>query len=295
MAYGLYTVVAGGLAQERRLEVLAHNLANVSTVGFKAEVPLFKIIPSPPASFIPGSSPVRPLELSSRVSFVQEAYVTSAGVKADTSPGELRSTGNPLEIAINVKGWFSIQDTMGNSIHAQRKLYPRQPEPTGNARRLARKFTQGRGIGLSTHIQQDLQRSPNQWMTPLRSTQQSQSQNQNSATRSDPAPSSGRYSQTTAAPPMNANGEIAMPVVGRLTSPYGVWSDPLTGETKFHRGIDIASPAGTAIRTALPGTITFSGWKQGYDLTVVISRADGYTTQYSHNNENLVQVGVRVG
>jgi murein DD-endopeptidase MepM/ murein hydrolase activator NlpD len=92
---------------------------------------------------------------------------------------------------------------------------------------------------------------------------------------------------------MNANGEIAMLVVARLTSPYGVWSDPLTGETKFYRGIDIASPAGTAIRTELPGTITFSGWKQGYDLTVVISRADG--TRYSHNNENLVQVGKRVG
>jgi murein DD-endopeptidase MepM/ murein hydrolase activator NlpD len=94
---------------------------------------------------------------------------------------------------------------------------------------------------------------------------------------------------------MNADGEIAMPVVGRLTSPYGVRSDPLTGETKFHHGIDIASPAGTAIRAALPGTVTFSGYKQGYGLTVVISHADGYATQYSHNCENLVQVGERVG
>ena len=86
-----------------------------------------------------------------------------------------------------------------------------------------------------------------------------------------------------------------MSVVGRLTSPYGVRSDPLTGGTKFHHGIDIASPAGTAIRAALPGTVTFSGWKQGYGLTVVISRADGYTTQYSHNSENSVRVGERVG
>lgn len=83
---------------------------------------------------------------------------------------------------------------------------------------LARNFTQGRGIGLSTHIQQDLQRAPSQETIPLRSTQRSQSQYQNSATRSDPAPSSDRCSQTDAAPPINAHGEIATPVVGLLTS-----------------------------------------------------------------------------
>jgi murein DD-endopeptidase MepM/ murein hydrolase activator NlpD len=88
---------------------------------------------------------------------------------------------------------------------------------------------------------------------------------------------------------------MAMPVIGRMTSPYGGRSDPLTGQTTFHHGIDIASPAGTAIGAALPGIVTFSGWKQGYGLTVVISHADGYTTQYSHNSENLVQVGERVG
>ena len=159
---------------------------------------------------------------------------------------------------------------------------------------LARNFTHGRGIGLSTHIQQHLQLTPSQGTTQLRLTQQGQPQHQGSATKNDLAPSSDRHSQIAAAPPMNANGEIAMPVVGRLTSPYGGRADPITGEEKFHHGIDIASPAGTAIRAALPGTVTFSGWKQGYGLTVVISHADGYTTQYSHNSENLVQVGERI-
>jgi Flagella basal body rod protein len=56
MAYGLYTVVAGGLAQERCLEVLAPNLANVSTVGFKAEVPFLRSYPQTPPR-PPGSVP----------------------------------------------------------------------------------------------------------------------------------------------------------------------------------------------------------------------------------------------
>src|SRR6266511_2656668 len=113
MAPGLYAVVAGSLAQERRLDVLANNLANVSTVGFKADVPRFEVIPSPPAPFVPGAFPIRSLEPSSRAFFVQEAYVASTGVKADLSPGETRSTGNPLDLAINGKGWFAIQTPWG--------------------------------------------------------------------------------------------------------------------------------------------------------------------------------------
>jgi flagellar basal-body rod protein FlgF len=113
MAQGLYAVVAGSLAQERRVEVLANNLANVSTAGFKADVPLFEVIPSPAGSVVPGAFPTRSLDPSSRASFVQEAYVTPTGVKADLSPGEMRASGNPLDLAINGKGWFSIQTPWG--------------------------------------------------------------------------------------------------------------------------------------------------------------------------------------
>jgi flagellar basal-body rod protein FlgF len=113
MAPGLYAVVAGSLAQERRLDVLANNLANMSTAGFKADVPLFEVIPSPAASSVPGAFPLQSLNPSSRASFVQEAYVTPVGLKADLSPGEMRSTGNPLDLAINGKGWFSIQTPWG--------------------------------------------------------------------------------------------------------------------------------------------------------------------------------------
>ena len=44
---------------------------------------------------------------------LQESYVGFTGVKADLSAGEFRSTGNPLDVAINGKGWFFIETSAG--------------------------------------------------------------------------------------------------------------------------------------------------------------------------------------
>ena len=42
MSYGLYLSAAGAQAQTQRLEVIANNLANVDTVGFKRELAIFQ-------------------------------------------------------------------------------------------------------------------------------------------------------------------------------------------------------------------------------------------------------------
>jgi len=113
MTYGLYAVVTGSLAQERRLEVLAHNLANVATAGFKADIPLFEVVPAPSPLAMPGALPIHPQTPSSPIAFVPDAYTVFTGVKADLSAGELRQTGNPLDLAINGKGWFSVETPQG--------------------------------------------------------------------------------------------------------------------------------------------------------------------------------------
>lgn len=43
------------------------------------------------------------------------------------------------------------------------------------------------------------------------------------------------------------------PVSGWLSSPFGYREHPIEGEEKFHRGLDIAAPAGTDIGR-------FCGW-----------------------------------
>jgi murein DD-endopeptidase MepM/ murein hydrolase activator NlpD len=161
---------------------------------------------------------------------------------------------------------------------------------------LAQSFTHDKGnrIGLSAYIQRDLRQLPGRDETPPQPSRTDRQSGQGSTTRGVSALRQGPNSRLTAESAAFSNVQMALPVMGRLTSHHGMRSDPFTTEEKFHYGIDIASPIGTPIRAALPGTVTFSGWKQGYGLTVIISHADGYTTQYSHNSENLVQVGEHI-
>jgi flagellar basal-body rod protein FlgF len=113
MAYGLYAVVTGSFAQERRLEALAHNLANVATAGFKADIPRFEVVPAPSPPAVLAALPTHPQTLLSPTAFVQNAYPIFTGVKTDLSAGELRQTGNPLDLAINGQGWFSVETPQG--------------------------------------------------------------------------------------------------------------------------------------------------------------------------------------
>ena len=113
MAGELYSIVAGSLAQASRLEVVAHNLANAATIGFKADIPVFQVTSPPRTPAGPGILPARSLASSPPELSIEGTYVTFVGVKADMSPGELRNTGNPLDVAINGKGWFSIQTPRG--------------------------------------------------------------------------------------------------------------------------------------------------------------------------------------
>ena len=41
MNRGIYPMLSGAIAQEKRLETIAHNTANVNTVGFKKETGVF--------------------------------------------------------------------------------------------------------------------------------------------------------------------------------------------------------------------------------------------------------------
>jgi peptidoglycan hydrolase FlgJ len=84
---------------------------------------------------------------------------------------------------------------------------------------------------------------------------------------------------------------MSIPVRGRLTSDYGFRTDPFTGISKFHEGIDIAAPAGTAINAASSGTVVFAGALGGYGNTVVLEHANGGRTLYAHASQILVRPG----
>lgn len=61
-----------------------------------------------------------------------------------------------------------------------------------------------------------------------------------------------------------------------------------------HDGIDLASPAGTPVKTAAPGTVLYAGEQQGYGLIAIVQHADDLITLYAHNRDLRVKTGQKV-
>lgn len=85
-------------------------------------------------------------------------------------------------------------------------------------------------------------------------------------------------------------GQFAWPVPGHTTisSGYG----PRWGT--FHYGIDIPAPTGTTVVAAASGSVIWSGWKNSFGNTVMISHGSGLYTLYAHNSSLIVSAGQSV-
>ena len=85
------------------------------------------------------------------------------------------------------------------------------------------------------------------------------------------------------------------PIIGGwISSHFGYRSDPFTGRGAFHAGVDFAAPPGSKVITTGPGTVSYSGYKNGYGYVVEITHPTGYLTRYGHNSRNLVREGQTV-
>ncbi|MCX6127260.1 MAG: M23 family metallopeptidase [Proteobacteria bacterium] len=81
------------------------------------------------------------------------------------------------------------------------------------------------------------------------------------------------------------------PVDGWITSGFGARMSPFTGESAYHKGIDVAAPVGTPILAPADGVVVFSGKKEGFGNFVMIAHGYGVVTGYGHNAQNLVIAG----
>ncbi|WP_404813549.1 M23 family metallopeptidase [Geomonas subterranea] len=76
-----------------------------------------------------------------------------------------------------------------------------------------------------------------------------------------------------------------LPVDGVVTSGVGWRLDPFgSGKLVFHRGVDIAVPAGTPVRATRGGKVAFAGQRCGYGATVILEHENGDRTLYGHNS-----------
>ena len=78
------------------------------------------------------------------------------------------------------------------------------------------------------------------------------------------------------------------PVSGIITSRFG---NRESIRTSGHTGLDIAAPAGTPIKAAADGTVTFSGYSGGYGYVVKMHNGNGVETYYGHCSALYVSAG----
>ncbi len=103
MNHGIYTALTGSLANERRLEILTNNLANLNTSGFKREMPVFSSVMARQEAGFQG-----PALTSS-----QKEYVNAAVIQANQvnfKAGALQPTGNKLDLAIEGDAFFAVRN-----------------------------------------------------------------------------------------------------------------------------------------------------------------------------------------
>src|SRR3954468_228605 len=83
-----------------------------------------------------------------------------------------------------------------------------------------------------------------------------------------------------------APATLSFPVAAALGDRFGPRGD------RFHSGIDLVAAAGTAVRAAGAGTVTFAGWSPGgYGNLVVVDHADGVSSWYAHLSRIDITVG----
>lgn len=117
MLKNIYTPVAGAISQERALEAIANNLANVNTVGFKGDSVAFSLLesepyknypdPLPPANYKEDMQSVFPLRGNDM------SYVGVASIEKDFQQGPAVSTQNPYDLMIEGNGFFNVQTSEG--------------------------------------------------------------------------------------------------------------------------------------------------------------------------------------
>ena len=100
------------------------------------------------------------------------------------------------------------------------------------------------------------------------------------------------YTGTTPRPKTASTGHYIWPVRGRITSNFGRRN--VSVGNRYHLGIDIAVPTGTAIKAADGGTVITAGWKGTYGKLVAIRHDNGTVTYYAHNSSLLVSEGQKV-
>ena len=124
-------------AQSRAMDVVAANIANASTPGYRAERPVFAdwLVREPAGAEPPGGRTL--------------AFTQTRATYRDRTEGTLTQTGNPLDLALSGDGWFTVQTASGTRLTRAGRFTLQTDGSITDAASNALLDTQGRKLALS--------------------------------------------------------------------------------------------------------------------------------------------------
>ncbi len=102
MDSGYYSACTALVSRTQELDTIANNLANASTVGYRAQKNIFSSVLADA-----GNATATPLNAAIN------NYGVLSGTALDLSQGALQKTGNDLDVAIQGPGYFVVQTANG--------------------------------------------------------------------------------------------------------------------------------------------------------------------------------------
>lgn len=106
----LYIAMNGAKHSLYQQAVTTHNLANVSTNGYKSQTGAFRALP-----VVGPGAPTR-------------TFVVDSTPAADLSGGVIRTTGRPLDVAVHGNGWIAVQDAKGGEAYTRNGSFEIAPD-----------------------------------------------------------------------------------------------------------------------------------------------------------------------
>lgn len=96
MSKGIYVATSGATARARQIEVVANNVANASTAGFRKVSVAFEEV------------------LQDNLQAPNRHHVALTAPRTSTEAGPIQETGRPLDLALTGEGYFVTEDEQGN-------------------------------------------------------------------------------------------------------------------------------------------------------------------------------------
>lgn len=131
--------------------------------------------------------------------------------------------------------------------------------------------------------------------------QEAQAQKERNDTTTRPPAASEPVTEAPSQPatpgPSTSVKPFLLPVTGYVSSPFGPRTNPLTGKSERHTGLDLVNAKGTPIKAAAGGIVLRAGSATGYGNVVMITHLiDGkvWTTVYGHLDSVSVKAGQTV-